>query len=108
MRLRLHLQKLFVLTFMPKASMRKLLPQKTISYLNPNEDMSQFQRSRSFMDGLTQASEAFRSSFKITARGIGKSKWADSQETLALVRPLLIALVLSCAKAMNCTYGFPI
>ena len=58
-----------------------------ISYLNPEEDKSQFQRSRSFMDGLTQANEAFRGIFKITARGMGKSKWADSPETLALLQP---------------------
>ena len=58
-----------------------------ISYLNPDEDKSQFQRSRSFMDGLTQATEAFKGSFKITARGMARSKWADSPETLALMEP---------------------
>ncbi|KAL6714347.1 hypothetical protein ACLMJK_007770 [Lecanora helva] len=66
---------------------RKLLTRKMISYLNPDEDKSQFQRSRSFMDGLSQASEAFRGSFKITARGMGRSRWADSSETLALLQP---------------------
>ena len=58
-----------------------------ISYLNPDEDKSQFQRSRSFMDGLTQASEAFRGAFRTTARGMGRSRWADSPETLALLQP---------------------
>ena len=67
--------------------MRKLLTKKMISYLNPDEDKSQFQHSRSFMDGLTQASEAFRGAFKITARGMGRSRWADSSETLALFQP---------------------
>ena len=63
------------------------LTKKTISYLNPDESKSQFQRSRSFMDGLTQASEAFRLEFKITARGMSKPLWADSAETLALLQP---------------------
>ena len=67
--------------------MRKTLTKKMISYLNPDEDNSQFQRSRSFMDGLAQASEAFRGVFRITARGMGKSRWADSPETLALLQP---------------------
>ena len=65
--------------------LRSLLTRKTISYLNPPEDQSQFQRSRSFMDGLTQVSEAFRSRFKIAARGISRPIWADSPETLTLV-----------------------
>ena len=66
---------------------RKLLTKKTISYLNPNESMSQFQRSRSFMDGLKQASDAFAADFRITARGMSKPVWADSPETLALLQP---------------------
>ena len=72
--------------FLQKA-IRKLLTQKIISYLNPDDDKSQFQRSRSFMDGLTQASEAFRGSFRVGARGMGRSRWADSPETLALLQP---------------------
>ena len=63
------------------------MTRKMISYLNPDEDKSQFQRSRSFMDGLTQASEAFRGSFKVTARGMARSKWANSPETLAMMEP---------------------
>ena len=39
------------------------------------------------MDGLTQASEAFRAGFNVTARGMARSKWADSPETLALMEP---------------------
>jgi len=66
---------------------RKLLTKKMISYLNPDEDTSQFQRSRSFMDGLTHASESFRGKFKVIARGMGKSRWADGPETLALLQP---------------------
>ena len=65
--------------------LRGLLTKKTVNYLNADESRSQFQRSRSFMDGLTQASEAFRGRFKIAARGMAKPMWADSPETLAQV-----------------------
>ena len=61
----------------PKSSIRKLLNRKMISYLNPDDTATQFQRSRSFMDGLQQASEVFRSKYKIDTRGIAKAQWQD-------------------------------
>ena len=67
--------------------LRERLTKNTISYLNQDESKTQFQRSRSFMDGLTQTSDAFRADFKITARGMSQSVWADSAETLALLQP---------------------
>ena len=70
--------------------LKGLLTKKTAIYLNADESLSQFQRSRSFMDGLTQASEAFRGRFKITARGMANPMWADSPETLAQVCKLCI------------------
>ena len=69
------------------SALKRILMKKTVSYLSPDESKSQFQRSRSFMDGLTQASDAFRAEFKITARGMSKPVWADSPETLALLQP---------------------
>ncbi|MCJ1393258.1 hypothetical protein MMC18_006130 [Xylographa bjoerkii] len=63
--------------------LRKLLSKKTLSYLDDDESQSQFQRSRSFMDGLEQASEVFRSKYKITARGMSRSYWAEDAEHLA-------------------------
>ncbi|MCJ1282352.1 hypothetical protein MMC26_001675 [Xylographa opegraphella] len=63
--------------------LRKLLPKKTLSYLEDDESQSQFQRSRSFIDGLQQASEIFRAKFKITARGMSRSYWAEDAEHLA-------------------------
>ena len=72
---------------MVHSALKSILTKKTVSYLNPDEGNSQFQRSRSFMDGLTQASDAFRADFKITARGMSKPVWADSPETLALLQP---------------------
>ena len=69
------------------SALKSLLTRKTVSYLSPDESNTQFQRSRSFMDGLTQASDAFRAQFKINARGMSKPVWADSPETLALLQP---------------------
>ncbi|KAL9130083.1 MAG: hypothetical protein Q9217_001642 [Psora testacea] len=57
--------------------LQKLLTRKMVRYLNPDEIQTQFQQSRSFMDGLQQASDAFRAAFKITARGMARSKWAN-------------------------------
>ncbi|MCJ1319864.1 hypothetical protein MMC15_005200 [Xylographa vitiligo] len=63
--------------------LRRLLPKKTLSYLDDDESQSQFQRSRSIMEGLEQASEIFRGKFKITARGMSRSYWAEDAEHLA-------------------------
>lgn len=68
-----------------KAVLRNLLSSRTTSYLDPDEKNSQFQRSRSFVDGLSQASEEFRTKFKIIARGMSRSYWAESPEALANV-----------------------
>ena len=65
--------------------LRKLLPKKTLSYLNDDESQSQFQRSRSFIEGMEQASEVFRAKFKIAARGMSRSYWAEDAEHLAEV-----------------------
>ena len=70
--------------------LKGLLTKKTAIYLNADESLSQFQRSRSFIDGLTQASEAFGGRFKITARGLAKPMWADSPKTLAQVCKLCV------------------
>ena len=71
------------------SNLKSLLTEKIVSYLNPDESQSQFQRSRSFMDGLSQASDVFRARFKITARGLSKPRWAGSSENLVQVRLIL-------------------
>lgn len=62
-----------------------LLSNRTVSYLNADDKLSQFQRSRSFIDGLSQASEAFRKEFTIIARGMSRPYWAVGAEALANV-----------------------
>ncbi|KAI9840453.1 MAG: hypothetical protein M1837_001609 [Sclerophora amabilis] len=68
--------------FETQSTLRKSLTNRTVSYLNPDRGSSQFQRSRSFMDGLEQASEAWRSKFKKTARGLRRPVWACNPEEL--------------------------
>ena len=50
-----------------------------VSYLIRDENATQFQQSRSFMDGLQQASDAFRIHYKISARGMTKPNWAHPE-----------------------------
>ena len=62
--------------------LRKLVPEKTQSYLTHNAEFSQFQQNRSFMDGLQQAAELYRGAFKITASGMYRPNWqAPGTET---------------------------
>lgn len=68
-----------------KAKLRSFLSSRTVSCLNPHEKNSQFERSRSLIDGLSQASEDFRSKFKIVSRGISQPFWAENPEALANV-----------------------
>lgn len=68
-----------------QAALKSLLSNRTVSYLNPDENKSQFQRTRSFTDGLIQASEVFRQRFKVIARGMSRPYWAESPEALTAV-----------------------
>ena len=70
---------------LPQESLRSLLTKRAASYLRPSKKLSQFQRSRSFMDGLEQASEIWKLNFKITARGLQRARWADDEQELKMV-----------------------
>jgi xeroderma pigmentosum group C-complementing protein len=63
-----------------KRHLRPLLTAKTISYLNPKAEFSQFQRNRSFVDGLQQAIDAFTAEYRVTARGLKKPRWIIEDE----------------------------
>lgn len=76
-----------------QAAIKPLLSKKTISYLNPNPIFSQFQRSRSFMDGLQQASEAFRPVFRTTERGFRRARWVTDLSALDQVCILYLKIV---------------
>lgn len=59
-----------------QAALRPILPDRTLSYFNPDPNFSQFQSSRSFIDGLSQASEAWKGKFMKTARGLRRPHWS--------------------------------
>ncbi|KAF7197211.1 DNA repair protein rhp41 [Pseudocercospora fuligena] len=54
---------------------RSVLSSKTVSYLNPKKNDTQFQRNRSFMDGLEQAMNAFNAEYRVTGSGLMKPHW---------------------------------
>ena len=60
----------------------KLLSKKTLSYLDDDVTQNQYQRSRSFTDGLQLALESFGSRYKITTRGLQRPYWVDDAEQL--------------------------
>ena len=64
--------------------LRSMLPSKTISYLNPSKQETQFQRNRSFMDGLEQAVGIFTAEYRVTSTGLQKPHWnvdGEAQQT---------------------------
>lgn len=60
--------------------LRPLLSANTVSYLNPKADFSQFQKNRSFQDGLHQAIDAFSAAYQVDARGLRRPQWDVDQE----------------------------
>jgi xeroderma pigmentosum group C-complementing protein len=55
--------------------MRRLVDKRMRSYLNPKTNDTQFQRDRSFMDGLEQAKTALKAEFRITMSGMARPRW---------------------------------
>lgn len=68
--------------------LRPLLSDKTISYLNPKTTDTQFQRNRSFMDGLQQALDSFNANFRVTSGGMTKARWEVDGEAERKYDPL--------------------
>ncbi|KAM0723805.1 hypothetical protein Q7P37_000795 [Cladosporium fusiforme] len=54
---------------------RRLVDKRMRSYLNPKTTDTQFQRNRSFMDGLEQAKDALKAEFRITSDGMSRPHW---------------------------------
>lgn len=66
----------------------ELLSSKTLSYLKPKADSSQFQRDRSFMDGLQQAMQTFNAEYRIVGGGMMRPQWiVDGQESRSYDQP---------------------
>lgn len=56
--------------------LRRLVDKRMRSYLNPKPNDTQFQRNRSFMDGLEQAKAAFKAEYRITMSGMSRPRWS--------------------------------
>lgn len=68
----------------PKAqeTLRPLLSEKTVTYLKPGSNLSQFGQTESLKNGLQQAREMFNVKFEITERGLHRALWAENGEQL--------------------------
>jgi xeroderma pigmentosum group C-complementing protein len=62
--------------------LKQLLSKQTVAFLNPKDTLAQFTRSTTFIDGLRQASEAFRNRFKVAAPGWRRPHWAEDPKSL--------------------------
>ncbi|KAL8679711.1 MAG: hypothetical protein Q9186_004029 [Xanthomendoza sp. 1 TL-2023] len=57
-------------------------PKQITSLLNPDEKYSHFSQDESFKEGLKKASSFFQNAFKVTARGMSRSFWAEDSENV--------------------------
>lgn len=79
----------------------KAFGKNTVMCLNPREDKPQFNRSTTFVDGLNQASEAFRRSFKVTAPGMRRPYWADDGENKQVCVRLSRLYIFFCFEGLH-------
>lgn len=63
-------------------ALRSLLPAKTIKFLNPGSNLTQFGQTESLKRGLLEAQELFRERFKITEIGWRRALWAEDEADL--------------------------
>lgn len=62
--------------------LKPLLSKKMLTYVRPRSDLSQFGHAESLKRGLQDVAQMWRTRFKITARGMRRALWADSEEDL--------------------------
>ncbi|KAJ9640405.1 hypothetical protein H2199_005944 [Coniosporium tulheliwenetii] len=60
------------------ATLKRLVDRKLIPFLLPENTLSQFERSRSFLRGLDQVSEMWKSKYAISAVGLRRPHWAET------------------------------
>lgn len=63
-------------------SLKPLLGDKTLHYLHPSSNLSQFGRAESLKRGLDQAAVLWRIKWTITARGLRRALWAENEEDI--------------------------
>jgi len=70
-------------------------------YLNPTPNLSQFDKDRSFMNGLREASTAFRGAYRITASSMHRSDGNDEGSGRSDVEPMDRADFIAAAKKLQ-------
>jgi xeroderma pigmentosum group C-complementing protein len=64
-------------------SVRSLLSDKMVDFLNPSSKLSQFGKTESLKRGVEMAAKMFRIRFAITERGLRRALWAADEDDLA-------------------------
>jgi xeroderma pigmentosum group C-complementing protein len=59
--------------------LRRHLSDKIITYLTPGANLSQFGRTESLKNGLTQAFALWKTKFEVVERGLRRSLWAEEE-----------------------------
>lgn len=65
-----------------QATLRPLLPAKTVKFLTPGPQLTQFGQTESLKKGLSEAQEIFKERFKITEVGLRRALWAEEEANL--------------------------
>jgi xeroderma pigmentosum group C-complementing protein len=68
-----------------QASLKPLVTKKMLTFLRPQSTLSQFGQAESLKRGLDDLSRMWRTKFSITARGMRRSLWAESEQDLQKV-----------------------
>jgi xeroderma pigmentosum group C-complementing protein len=62
--------------------LKPLVNKKTLTFLRPKSNLSQFGRAESLKRGLDDLSRFWRTKFSVTARGLRRSLWAEDEQDL--------------------------
>lgn len=67
-------------------SLKKLLSQRMLNYLNPSRKLTQFGRTEALKKGLEEVGRMFMLKYRVTERGLRRALWAEDVEHLSKVR----------------------
>jgi xeroderma pigmentosum group C-complementing protein len=63
-------------------TLKVLLDKKTVKFLRPSGDLTQFGQSNSLKRGIELVNQVWMSKYKITARGMRRALWAEDEKDL--------------------------
>lgn len=84
-----------------QASLKPLVTKKMLTFLRPKSTLSQFGQAESLKRGLDDLSRVWRTKFNITARGMRRSLWAETEQDLQKVSFLSVGSCLDYSTDMN-------